>query len=57
VPVEKIVAFFDHIRLDVAQIPRVDFPAIAPPISFKLTIAGATLPPSPRSSVDRAAVS
>lgn len=33
--VEGIVSFLDHIRLDVAQAPHVDFPAIVPPISFK----------------------
>ena len=33
--VDEVVAFFDHVRLDVAQIPHVDFPAIVPPISFK----------------------
>jgi hypothetical protein len=35
ISVEAIVSFLDRIRLDVAQIPHVDFPAIVPPISFK----------------------
>lgn len=33
--VDGVVEFFDQVRLDVAQIPQVDFPAIVPPISFK----------------------
>ena len=43
--VDTIVSFLDHIRLDVAQAPHVDFPAIVPPISFKPVMSREQLSP------------
>lgn len=32
---DKIVAFLNRLRLDVADVPHIDIPALVPPISFK----------------------